>query len=114
MSFIINFFKTLIHNMLHLLSFSKKTIKNTLNIYIKSNTGSTLSVELDPKWDIKDVKEFVAPQLGLEPEEMKIIFAGKELSDNTRIEVCSIILKFVAINLIDFQSQFALFVGSGV
>lgn len=88
MSFIINFFKTLIHNMLQLLSFSKKTIKNTLNIYIKSNTGSTLSVELDPKWEIKDVKEFVAPQLGLEPEEMKIIFAGKELSDNTKIEVC--------------------------
>lgn len=77
--------------MLQLLSFSKKTIKNTLNIYIKSNTGSTLSVELDPKWEIKDVKEFVAPQLGLDPDEMKIIFAGKELSDTTKIEVCLLI-----------------------
>lgn len=59
--------------MLQLLSFSKKTITNSLSIYVKSNTGDTLSVDLDPKWDIKDVKEFVAPQLGLQPKEMKIV-----------------------------------------
>lgn len=73
--------------MLQLLSFSKKSLTNSLSIYVKSNTGNTLSVELDPKWAIKDVKEFVAPQLGLEPTEMKIIFAGKELSDSTKLEV---------------------------
>lgn len=73
--------------MLQFLSFSKKTLSNTLNIYVKTNTGNTLSVELDPKWDIKNVKEFVAPKLGLSPDEMKIIFAGKELSDNTILEV---------------------------
>lgn len=73
--------------MLQLLSFSKKTITNKLSIYVKSNTGNTLSVSLDPQWDIKDVKEYVAPQLGLQPEEMKIIFAGKELSDNTKLAV---------------------------
>lgn len=73
--------------MLQFLSFSRKTISNTLSIYVKTNTGSTLSVELNPKWDIKNVKEFVGPQLGLQPEEMKIIFAGKELSDNTILEV---------------------------
>lgn len=87
MSFIINFFKDLIYNMLQFLSFGKKTITNTLSIYVKTNTGNTLSVELDPKWDIKNVKEFVGPQLGLQPEEIKIIFAGKELSDNTTLEV---------------------------
>lgn len=73
--------------MLQLLSFSKKKLTNTLSIYIKTNTGSTLAVDLDPKWDIKNVKEFVAPQLGLLPTEVKIIFAGKELSDNTIVEV---------------------------
>lgn len=87
MSFIINFLKNLVHNMLQFLSIGKKTITNTLSIYVKTNTGSTLSVELDPKWDIKNVKEFVGPQLGIQPEEMKIIFAGKELSDNTILEV---------------------------
>lgn len=56
--------------MLQLLSFSKKTLTNSLSIYVKSNNGNTLSVDLDPKWDIKDVKEFVAPQLGMQAEEM--------------------------------------------
>lgn len=76
--------------MLQLLSFSKKTLKNTLSIYVKFNRD-TLSVDLDPQWQIRDVKEFVAPQLGLQPEEVKIIFAGKELSDTTKLEVQTII-----------------------
>lgn len=75
--------------MLQLLSFGKKTITNSLSIYVKTNTGNTLSLDLDPKWDIKNLKELVAPQLGLQPDEVKIIFAGKELSDNTIIEVRS-------------------------
>jgi parkin len=49
-----------------------------------------LSVDLDPKWYIKDVKELVAPRLGLLPEEVKIIFAGKELHDSIVVEVCYI------------------------
>lgn len=73
--------------MLQLLSFSKRTISNSLSVYIKTNTGSTLSVDLDPKWHIKNVKEIVAPRLGLSPEEVKIIFAGKELHDLIVIEV---------------------------
>lgn len=75
------------HNILQLLRFGRKTITNKLSIYIKTNTGRSLAVDLDPKWDIKEVKEFVAPQLGLHPDEVKIIFAGKELGDNIIIEV---------------------------
>lgn len=74
--------------MLQLVSVGKRTISNSLNVYIKTNTGCTLSVDLDPKWYIKDVKELVAPRLGLSPEEVKIIFAGKELHDSIVIEVC--------------------------
>lgn len=86
MSFIINFLKNFFQNMLNLLHFSKKALKDTLSIYVKFNCD-TFSVELNPQWYIKDVKEFVAPQLGLQPEEVKIIFAGKELSDTTKIAV---------------------------
>lgn len=94
MSFLINLVKGIFHSMLQLLWFGKRTISNTLSIHIKTNTGNTLSVDLNPEWDIKNVKEIVAPQLGLEPEEVKIIFAGKELSDNTTISV-----RFYCINL---------------
>lgn len=82
-TFVLDFFRT----MLHLIWFSRKSFSNSLNIYVKSNTGSTLSVELDPKWDIKNVKEVIAPQLGMPPEEVKIILAGKELDDSLVIEV---------------------------
>ena len=70
------------------LTFSKNlTNDNLVNIYVKSNVGGTISVNLDPKSDIKNVKELVAPKLGLEPDDVKIIFAGKELLDSTVIEV---------------------------
>lgn len=87
MSFIFNFLSDLVQAMLELFSFGKKKIKNKLSIFIKTTNGKSLSVELDPKWDIKEVKEFVAPQLGMQPEEVKIIFAGKELEDSTTISV---------------------------
>lgn len=88
MSFVFDVFLRIVESMLHFLSLGKRTIKNTLSIYVKTNTGNTLSVDLDPKWDIKNVKEVVAPKLGLTPEEVKIIFAGKELDDSTVVEVC--------------------------
>ncbi|XP_018572816.1 E3 ubiquitin-protein ligase parkin isoform X2 [Anoplophora glabripennis] len=76
--------------MLQLLWFGKKTITNSLNIYIKTSGGSTLCVDLDPSWDIKNLKEYVAPKLGLEPEQVKIIFAGKELGDRITIAECDL------------------------
>lgn len=62
-------------------------MSNSINIFVKSNEGSTLPVELDPKWDIRNLKERVAPQLGLTAEDIKIIFAGKELMDSIVLEV---------------------------
>lgn len=75
------------YNVLQLFHFGKKSLSNSLSIYVKSNTGDTITVSLDPQWEIKEVKELVAPQLGLHPDEVKIIFAGKELSDNTKLAV---------------------------
>lgn len=85
MSFIWSLLQTFIARMLELLNIGRKTIENSLSIYIKSQNGCTLSVNLQPEWDIRNVKEIVAPRLGLQPEEVKIIFAGKELSDSTTI-----------------------------
>lgn len=73
--------------MLQLLSFGRKKLKNTLNIYVKSS-NTTVSVDLNPAdQTIKELKEIVAPQLNLSVEDIKIIFAGKELMDSTIIGV---------------------------
>lgn len=87
MSFLFNLVKSAFLGMLRLFWFDKQKMSNSLSIYIKTNTGNTLSVELDPKWDIKNLKEIVAPRMGIEPENIKIIFAGKELHDSIIIEV---------------------------
>ncbi|XP_063974598.1 E3 ubiquitin-protein ligase parkin isoform X1 [Diachasmimorpha longicaudata] len=90
MNQLIELIRSAIATMLQLLWFGKRKISNTLSIYIKTNTGNTLSVDLDPKWDIKNVKEVVAERMGLAPEDIKIIFAGKELHNSTIIEECDL------------------------
>nr|CAH7749212.1 unnamed protein product [Callosobruchus chinensis] len=90
MSAIINVIKNILHSMLQFFWSGNKTVKNTLSIYVKTSGGNTISVDLDPKWDIRNVKEILAPKLGLEPDEVKIIFAGKELGDNITISECDL------------------------
>lgn len=87
MGFILDYLRDFMQAVLELFSFGRKKISNKLSIFIKTNNGKSLSVDLDPKWDIERVKELVAPQLGLQPSEVKIIFAGKELDDSTTISV---------------------------
>lgn len=90
----LRFFTSLISNvflrMLELLSSKKHIIKNILSIYIKTTSGNTLSIDIDPKYDISQIKKIVAPQIGLQPEELKVIFAGKELGDDIVIEECDL------------------------
>ncbi|CAB3369827.1 Hypothetical predicted protein [Cloeon dipterum] len=90
MSFIFAFFRSILDRILNMFSSGTQSIKNTLNIYIKTNTGKSVNVDLDPKMDIKNVKELVAPKLGMQPQEVKIIFAGKELLDTTIIADCDL------------------------
>lgn len=70
MNFIFKFFRELIDTMLELFSFGRKRISNKLPIFIKTNTGEKLSLNLDPEWNISNVKKLVAPQLGLSPTEV--------------------------------------------
>lgn len=74
--------------MFEFFSFPKRSaISNGLGVFVKTTTGSTVYVELDPRWDIKEVKEIVAKKLGIDSGELKIIFAGKELQENVTIKV---------------------------
>lgn len=78
-----------------------------MNIFIKCNSGRTLAVDLDPKWDIKNVKNVIAPKLGMNPEDVKIIFAGRELLDSTIIEDCDLgqLSMLHAVNLKDDRTH---------
>ena len=72
--------------MLFSFGFSKKP--PPLGVYVKETSGNTVFVELDPRWDIRNVKQIVAKKLELPPDsELKIIFAGRELQEHVIIQV---------------------------
>lgn len=70
MNFFFDFLRKFIDTMLELFSFGRKRITNKLPIFIKTNTGKQLSLNLDPEWNISNVKKLVAPQLGISPTEV--------------------------------------------
>lgn len=67
-----NLFKCLLNFIRHILdAIFTRRITNSLLIFVKTNTGKVVPVGLDPKWEVRDVKEFVAPKLGMPPEEVR-------------------------------------------
>jgi parkin len=102
MSFIFSLLKSVVFRMLELIWFGKRKISNSLSIYVKTNTGNTLAVDLDPKWDIRNVKEIVAPKMGISPDDIKIIFAGKELHNSIIIEVFKHSKNFITILMLTY------------
>ena len=59
---------------------------NTLRVHVKY-AGRTVQVDLDPSWSVARVKNEIAPLLKVNPNEIKIIFAGNELPDSFVLEV---------------------------
>ncbi|CAB0043401.1 unnamed protein product [Trichogramma brassicae] len=90
MSFILDFLRNVILSMLEIIWFGKKKISNSLQVFIRIKPGHKLAIDLDPKWDIRNVKEIVAPKMGISPDDIRIVFAGKELHNSTTIEECDL------------------------
>ena len=65
-----------------------------IQIFVKTNHGRTLPLVLDPDWTIRDVKAELSKKL-LQPDQniinnIRIIFAGKELQDQVKLSDCDI------------------------
>ena len=59
-------------------------------VTVKAVSGQSLSLLLKPDWTILDVKQHLAPQLQAESDELRIIFAGKELREDIELESCDL------------------------
>lgn len=59
---------------------------NILRVHVRY-AGRTVQVDLDPSWSVAQVKEHIAPLLNVQPNEIKIIFAGNELPDSFVLQV---------------------------
>lgn len=67
--------------------------RERLPIFVRLNSNLNIPVQVDLQWNIARLKQEIATQQGVDPTELRIIFAGRELKDDLQLKV-SLILKW--------------------